>query len=370
MFDDNVTSEDPEHDADLASDADLQAELEADLANVFKQQNADDDSEEQAEYDGDQPTSLLDELAKDDEAPDEDAVDDQGTEEAPAQAEAESESETEAPLENEPTDIPSLRKAFRESQKALKQAQRDLEQSIEQRQAVQDFNSSASMQKPDPLVAESAEYTTEQLVAYLGRVEAGDRNTNPDFRAKALQLLEYKNPQEIVDVIRKARTGAFGDVSRDVELVGQEAIPLVQAVTAQRQQEVANQNAWHTTNRAALQQVLDSGVAFTNDGKLDMSNESSVEYSKCGQELMTALPSLSREARAPAVVLEYMNLKRQAARAEQVPALEARIAELEQKLSTQSAPLPSSDAPASRPQDNDEDELRAAFRAAGIGALA
>jgi hypothetical protein len=239
-------------------------------------------------------------------------------------------------------DLPALRKLLRERGKELKRSQREIELINERAVAAERARAASQLQKPDPNsdYANSQNFSTDDLITYLARAESGDAKS--DHRAQALAYLEYKDPAEIVAVARRARLGSFGDLSRDIELVASDVLPMVQAVSSQRQTEVQSQQQWNAVYQQSLRSLLDSEVTFLPDGSLDRTNEATVQYERAGHELTELIPSLSREAKAPGIVLQYMQLKNQASQAERIPELESEVAELKARLAEQTSSLPKS----------------------------
>lgn len=335
---------------EYSQDAEDAAMIE-EVQGLMTQMDVEDDIPEKAEEESDQPAKEEEPFSLDGPEPEADK-DDAVVE--PEEEEAEADPDPEEPaVELEVDDdveiegdglVPDLRRKLQAANKENKRLSRESTESATRREAADKHAAAASLVKPvaDSVAERSREYTTRQLLEYAGETEHGGNDGK--FRKQALEYLEYKDPREIAQVVREARDGAFGEASRDIELVATDQLSMVQSVHAERQAEVQGQQAWTDQYARCMDQVRESDVAFLSDGQLDMTNEATVGYVTSGQELLAVLPSLANEANAPSVVLQFRDLKIKAAKADTVPALEARIKELEAKLTKQTAPLPRSDA--------------------------
>jgi hypothetical protein len=215
----------------------------------------------------------------------------------------------------------------------------------------------------------AAEYKTYDMLEFLGKWQSGEYEDTKEMRkhrANVLEALELKDPREVAMMLKKARNGEFGDISRDVENIATESLAAIHANGAIKQKQLAQQQQILTVRRQAAAEVMAAiPKAFGADGKLANTPEAK-EFTVAGEELAQAIPNLFQLPEAPRLVLRYQQMKQAEARNAE---LEKKVKELEARLARTGRSLPTGQtaSPAARqPANSPSDRLRAALAGAGF----
>lgn len=273
-----------------------------------------------------------------------------------------------ATFSNDRKGMRALREAHKAQAKAFKEQQARLQELEAERQSWANQQANGNNQPQEDLSAEvqkiATEFSTEDILDFLGRYEKGDFTDSPELRqrrADALEALELKRPEEVRAIQQKARRGGFGDYSRDVELIASEALSSIQAVGAQRQQQLAQKESLVSMRRAAAEEVRKAMPgAFDANGKLTGTPEAKA-FIEDGNELAQAIPNLLQLPEAPRLVLRYQQLKQADARAtalaKENAELKARLARFGKSLPSGQTASPAAKNRAQSPQDRLRSQL-------------
>jgi len=215
----------------------------------------------------------------------------------------------------------------------------------------------------------ASEFKTHEMLEFLGKWQSGEYEDTKEMRkhrANVLEALELKDPREVAMVLKQARNGQFGDISRDVENIATEALTAINANGAIKQKQVAQQQQVVTVRRQSAEEVKAAiPKAFGADGKLANTPEAK-EFTVAGEELVQAIPNLFQLPDAPKLVLRYQQMKQAESRNVE---LEKKVKELEARLARTGRSLPTGQtaSPAARqPANNPTDRLRATLAGAGF----
>lgn len=280
---------------------------------------------------------------------------------------AEVAAETQESADGESEGIRSLREANKQKAQQLKE--------LQQKIAEYEANSTKEVQaKPPSEIDKMAEkYSAEDILSFLGRYEAGEtdlpENEAADLKALALQALERKGQGEILDVLRKAQRGQYGEVSRDVQAVAAEALATASALAEVRKAENAATQQWQQQRNASLASVLAmEGMADETGKGFNTESELGKKYLSAGEELAQSIPGLAQLPHAPEIVQTYMNMKQKTLAYEtEVPALKKENEELRARLKRFGGALPSgSTGRAGEKALSPEQELAQELRAQGL----
>jgi len=315
-FQDQLTAEDLERDKQFDELPIAEDEPEAEL--------------EQAEKEGDQPTEV--------------------------QAEA----TPQEPASDEPEGIRSLREANKEKARRLKE--------LEARLAEIEESTKQPPEPPDELARLEQKYSTEDMLTFLARYEAGeaegDESQLRELRGLAIQALERKDSGEIYDILNAAQRGRFGGLSRDVEDAANQALTRAMAFEKRNAGKVEAQRQWQDQRNASLAALKEVEGLIGNDGSFNDESDIGKSYIEAGQELAQVFPSFKDTPNAPEIVLKYTQLLQKES---QYEALQAENAKLRQQLGRAGRPIPAGEAPASKTSSRSaEEELAAAFASAGV----
>lgn len=259
----------------------------------------------------------------------------------------------------------SLRDAYKRSQKELKDLQSRLK----------DLESTAQpTAQPAPVPTNEADkfaeqYTATDILEFLGRYEAGEAEGDPaallKLRGVALEALERKTPAEVLDVLRKAQRGEFGDISRDVQAIAAESLATLAVVGETRKAEQQAKTNWQSERQQSLAEVLKIEGIRAADGSINTQSETGKQYIAAGKELLSLIPEVQNYATAPQVVLTYMQLKQ---KSDAHDALSKENQELKARLRRFGGSLPSGKPNTkSSKADSAEATLREEFSALGYG---
>jgi len=252
-------------------------------------------------------------------------------------------------------DAPEFYRKWLERYKALKDRARELEASATQ-------PAPAGPQAP----AEPA-YTAEQLLGFLGQIEAGalDEKYRPAIEDR---LENATDPAEIAAVIAKARRREYGEASGDIETAARELLPLAQAGYAREQARRQAQGERQAAQAASWDAVLKE---FPDLGKRDPGVMG--EFKAAAETLSETfgMRNVFEElANGPAVVAEFVKLSRKAAKADaaekEIAARDKELAALRARTAELSGGLPPGGRPPAGAGQNAEDKLRAGLNQLGL----
>lgn len=236
--------------------------------------------------------------------------------------------------------IRSLREANKQKAAQLKELQAKI--------AEYETQTSETVEKKPPsqidVIAEK--YSTEDILSYLGRYQAGQVDLSKDeadkLKVTALQALERKSSGEILDVLRKAQRGQYGEVSEEIRVEAAEALAAANASSEVRKQEQAATNQWQQERNASLASVLSiEGMADESGKSFNVESEVGKNYLSAGEELAQSIPGLAQLPHAPEIVHTYMNMKEKSLAYEsEMPALKKENEELRARLKRFGGTLP------------------------------
>jgi hypothetical protein len=288
--------------------------------------------------------------------------------------------ETTGEVEEDDGDLPAVTesgkgiKQLREAYKKQKSEAAELRRELEQLRTAKTLDTSQQeareRQKPakSPAHDFAEKFSTEDILTFLGRYEAGEAEGDDEslakLRGQALDALELKTPQEVLEVKRKAQRGEYGSVSRDVEAVAAEALATLQVVAENNRAEASRLTQWQSERKQALDTAFaEAKVRLREDGNIDDSTEEGKRFIADGNELLGLIPSLVNDARAPMIVSQYTQMKAKAiahdALAKENEALKARLRRF-------GGSLPATGKSSKPSASNPRDALHEAFRSAGF----
>jgi hypothetical protein len=347
----DTTIEQPEAvEADTAVETpELDQELEASL-DRFQEQLKADDLERDKQFDED--------YAETEDEPE--AELEQAVNEGDQPTEVEAEATPTEPQTNEPEGIRSLREANKEKARRLKD--------LEARLAEIEESSKQKPEPPDELARLEQKYSTEDMLTFLARYEAGEAKGDEaelrQLRGLAIQALERKDSGEIYDILTAAQTGRFGGLSRDVEDAANQALTRAMAFEKRNAGKVEAQRQWQDQRNASLNALREVEGLIAEDGTFNDESDLGKHYIEAGQELAQVFPSFKDAPDAPEIVLKYTQLLQKEA---QYEALQAENAKLREQLGRAGRPIPAGATPAPKSKSRSaEAELEAAFAAAGV----
>jgi hypothetical protein len=281
------------------------------------------------------------------------------TSDQPTKVEAEATPQTQ---DDEPSEgIRALREANKDKAKRLKE--------LEARLAELEESTKQPPEPPDELARLEQKYSTEDMLTFLARYEAGeaegDESQLRELRSLAIQALERKDSGEIYDVMRAAQANRFGGLSRDVEDAATQALTRAIAAEKRNAGKVQAQRDWQSQRNASLGSLKEVEGLIDNEGNFNDESELGKSYITAGQELAQIIPNFKDLADAPSHVLRYTQLLQKESQYEK---LAQENAELRKRLGRANAPIPvgQSPSPAHKKSRSAEDELLAAFTAAGV----
>jgi len=280
------------------------------------------------------------------------------TSDQPTEVEAEA---TPQPQDDEPSEgIRALREANKDKAKRLKE--------LEARLAELEESTKQKPEPPDELARIEQKYSTEDMLTFLARYEAGeaegDESQLRELRNLAIQALERKDSGEIYDVMRAAQANRFGGLSRDVEDAATQALTRAIAAEKRNAGTVQAQRDWQEQRNASLGSLKEVEGLIDDKGNFNDESEFGKSYITAGQELAQIIPNFKDLADAPSHVLRYTQLLQKESQYEK---LAQENAELRKRLGRANAPIPAGEATTTRRATRSaEDELLAAFTAAGV----
>lgn len=275
------------------------------------------------------------------------------------------------PATSKHTGIKQLREAYKTQKAEAAELRRQMAE-LKASQELASAQSKAEEKKPAKGASQELadKYSTEEILTFLGRYEngeiEGDEKSLAKLRGEALEALELKTPQEVLEVKKKAQRGEYGTVSRDVEAVAAEALATLQVVGESRRAQAQRATQWQTERENSFKQALkEAGVALRADGQIDDSTPEGKAFIEAGKEILEAVPSLVNDAKAPLIVSHYAQLKSKAA---SYDAIAKENAELKARLKRFGGALPAGAKGAAKKSSGNtaRDELAAAFREAGL----
>lgn len=195
-------------------------------------------------------------------------------------------------------------KVMRERYNKMKQELRDSKKTTPVPEAmIPDFSRTA----PEPVKQEDnkQKYSADFLIDVLIKHEEGELDAG--YKAEAEEALAKTNPRDIVEVIRKARAGFYGEKSAEVEDTARRYLPEVQAnwenvkaeQQASKQAEILRSQSWNEV--------------FTKNPELKDRNSSTYNsFKEASGVLQNTFPELWNRPNAPQIISEFVEMKNSA----------------------------------------------------------